>query len=164
MPHVLVRFMAIESEARIPRARRIAVAWTGISLVGALADGMTGIAFFRDAAQAELVRVGRIGVVAIAAIAAVLALDRDNKVMGLVSYAWAGFGAAFGPAMLMSLYWKKMSRAGALASGRCGGTRGGPGRGYAPNASQAGKVPAATSASPPSSSISRSTRAPSLAG
>ena len=54
-------------------------------------------------------------VLLVAVIAILLARDPDNKVLGLVSYAWAGFGAAFGPVILMSLCWKRMSRNGALA-------------------------------------------------
>ncbi|MFP3361542.1 sodium:proline symporter, partial [Planococcus sp. SIMBA_143] len=41
--------------------------------------------------------------------------DRDSKVLELVSYAWAGFGAAFGPVVILSLFWKRMTRNGALA-------------------------------------------------
>ncbi len=181
MPHILVRFMAIERADRIPRARRIAVAWTALSLFAAIGVGLTGIAYFhgqniqdsekvfiyliqqlfhpipagfclaailaaimstadsqllvctsvitkdiyrtflyREAEEKELVLVGRLSVIVIAAIAAVIALDSTSKIMDLVSYAWAGFGAAFGPAILMSLYWRKMSTAGAI-SGILGG-------------------------------------------
>ncbi|MEX1236917.1 MAG: sodium:proline symporter, partial [Pseudomonadales bacterium] len=63
----------------------------------------------------ELVIVGRITVLMIAVIATVIALDPDSKVLGLVSYAWAGLGASFGPVILLSLYWQGMSRDGALA-------------------------------------------------
>lgn len=69
----------------------------------------------KDASQEELVRVGRFSVVAIAVLATVLALDRDSKVLDLVSYAWAGFGAAFGPVIILSLFWRGMTRNGALA-------------------------------------------------
>ena len=62
-----------------------------------------------------MVTVGRIAVVAVAAIAILLAFDRESTVLGLVSNAWAGFGAAFGPVILLSLFWKKMTRWGALA-------------------------------------------------
>src|SRR3546814_1849435 len=44
-----------------------------------------------------------------------LARDPDSKVLGLVSYAWAGFGAAFGPVVILSLFWQRMTRNGALA-------------------------------------------------
>jgi len=56
----------------------------------------------------------------IAVVAAAMAFDPESKVMQLVAYAWAGFGAAFGPAMIVSLYWKRMSTAGAIA-GMVGG-------------------------------------------
>ncbi|MBE5721925.1 MAG: sodium:proline symporter, partial [Clostridium sp.] len=45
----------------------------------------------------------------------------ENRVLGLVSYAWAGFGAAFGPVMLMSLFWKRSNKWGALAGMVSGG-------------------------------------------
>ncbi len=182
MPHIIIRFMAIENEKAVPKARRIAVAWTAVSLIAAIAIGWVGIAYFhgqgiedsekvfihlirhlfhpipaglclaailaaimstadsqllvctsiitedfyrtffkRDALEKELVFVGRIAVIVIAVIAALMAFDSDSKVMGLVSYAWAGFGAAFGPAVLLSLYWKKMSTAGAIAGMLSGG-------------------------------------------
>ncbi|MES9860464.1 MAG: sodium/proline symporter PutP [Candidatus Thiodiazotropha sp. LLP2] len=75
----------------------------------------------RKASESELVIVGRLAVVTIAGIAFLLAMDRDNKVLDLVSYAWAGFGAAFGPAVLLSLYWRGMNRWGALAGILTGG-------------------------------------------
>jgi sodium/proline symporter len=77
--------------------------------------------FRRDAGRAELLWVGRGAVLAIAALAFALALDPSNKVLDLVSWAWAGFGAAFGPAIILSLYWPRMTRAGALAGIIVGG-------------------------------------------
>jgi len=77
--------------------------------------------FRKDASQKELVMVGRLAVVGIAIIALILARDPDSSVLGLVSYAWAGFGAAFGPALILALYWKRMSRNGALAGILVGG-------------------------------------------
>ena len=68
-----------------------------------------------NATNEELVMVGRIGVVVLSIIALVLAMSPDSSVLGLVSYAWAGFGAAFGPAIIISLYWRGMNRNGALA-------------------------------------------------
>lgn len=64
----------------------------------------------------ELMMVGRLGVLAIAVIAGVVALNPDSSVLSLVSYAWAGFGAAFGPVVLLSLFWKQYSRNGAIAT------------------------------------------------
>jgi len=72
-------------------------------------------AFLRKgASQRELVWVGRGMVLLIALIAIGIASNPDSKVLGLVSYAWAGFGAAFGPVVLISLLWKRMTRNGAL--------------------------------------------------
>ncbi|MES9811299.1 MAG: sodium/proline symporter PutP [Candidatus Thiodiazotropha sp.] len=75
----------------------------------------------KRASEAELVVVGRLAVLSIALIAFLLALDRESRVLDLVSYAWAGFGAAFGPTVLLSLYWKGMNRWGALAGILSGG-------------------------------------------
>ncbi len=185
MPHILVRFMAIDSIDSIPRARRIAVAWSGISMLAAISIGIIGIAYFnldgiepladkervfmtmmqtlftpipagiclaailaaimstadsqllvctsaitediyrtffrRDASEKELLIIGRLSVVVLAAVALYIALDGGTEVMGLVSYAWAGFGAAFGPAILLSFYYKKISSAGAITGIVAGG-------------------------------------------
>lgn len=181
MPHILARFMAIESVERISRARRIAITWVGLSLAASLAIGFTGLAalpepladsetvfitlvrtlfhpalagiclaavlaaimstadsqllvctsvvtedfyktlYRRDATEEELVTVGRISVIVIALVSMVMALDQNSKVMGLVSYAWAGFGAAFGPTILISLYWRRMNQKAALAGVLAGG-------------------------------------------
>ncbi|SDX12253.1 sodium/proline symporter PutP [Marinobacter mobilis] len=180
-PHILARFKAIRSEADIPMARRIAVIWSGMGLLGALLVGFAAIGYFetpledgerafmllvdalfhpviagillaailaavmstadsqllvsssalaedfykalfrREASQGELVWVGRFAVMGIAIIACILAFNPDSKVLELVSYAWAGFGAAFGPALILSLYWKRMTRAGAVAGIIVGG-------------------------------------------
>jgi sodium/proline symporter len=74
-----------------------------------------------DAGPAELVWVGRLAVLGLAAIAIFLAMDPQRKVLELVAYAWAGFGAAFGPTILLSLYWGRMNRLGALAGILVGG-------------------------------------------
>ena len=72
-------------------------------------------AFLRkDASQKELVWVGRLMVLGIALIAVVIAANPESKVLGLVAYAWAGFGAAFGPVVLFSVTWSRMTRNGAL--------------------------------------------------
>jgi sodium/proline symporter len=73
-------------------------------------------AFLRPAAgQRELVWVGRATLLAVALLAMALAWNPDNRVLDLVSYAWAGFGAAFGPVVVLSLTWRRMTRNGALA-------------------------------------------------
>ncbi|TVR94632.1 MAG: sodium/proline symporter PutP [Wenzhouxiangellaceae bacterium] len=74
-----------------------------------------------DAGQGELVWVGRAAVIAIALIAFSLAMDPDSLVLELVAHAWAGLGAAFGPVIILSLYWSGMSRAGAAAGMIAGG-------------------------------------------
>jgi sodium/proline symporter len=181
-PHILARFMAAESVAAIPAARRIGMTWMVLCLAGAMAVGFFGIAYFaanpaqaatvtanpervfielsrllfnpwiagvllsailaaimstlscqllvcssaltedfykgflrKDAGQSELVWVGRAMVLLVSLLAIWLASDPDSRVLGLVSYAWAGFGAAFGPVVLFSLFWKGMTRNGALA-------------------------------------------------
>ena len=181
-PHVLARFMAADSLATIPRARRIGMTWMILCLAGAMATGFFGIAWFaahpevagpvnanpervfialsellfnpwvagvllsailaavmstlscqllvcssaltedfykaflrKGASQLELVWVGRIMVLVVALIAIAMAANPENRVLGLVSYAWAGFGAAFGPVVLISVLWKGMTRNGALA-------------------------------------------------
>lgn len=75
----------------------------------------------REASETELVLIGRLAVLTVAAVAFVLALDPESKVLDLVAYAWAGFGAAFGPALMLSLYWKRMTGTGALAGIIVGG-------------------------------------------
>ncbi|OTG64902.1 sodium/proline symporter [Acinetobacter sp. ANC 4470] len=68
----------------------------------------------KNASQKELVWVGRFMVLAIAVLAIGLASNPDSKVLGLVAYAWAGFGAAFGPLIILSLFWKRMTLNGAI--------------------------------------------------
>ena len=181
-PHILARFMAAESLAVIPQARRIGMTWMILCLAGAMATGFFGIAYFAQhpehagpvaenhervfialanvlfnpwiagvllsailaaimstlscqllvcssaltedfyrgflrpaAGERELVWVGRGMVLAVALLAIFLARDPDSRVLGLVSYAWAGFGAAFGPVVVFSLFWERMTRGGALA-------------------------------------------------
>lgn len=182
-PHILARFKAIRSPAQVPAARRIAVTWTALTLIGATLVGLVGSAYLneplhgaetetvfmvlvsllfhplvagillaailaaimstadsqllvassalaedfykalfrRQAGQRELIGVGRAAVVLIAVAATWLALDPDSQVLELVAYAWAGFGAAFGPALLFALYWSRMNVAGALAGIVVGG-------------------------------------------
>jgi sodium/proline symporter len=66
--------------------------------------------FLRPAASdRELLAVSRAAVVIIALVALFIASDRESRVLDLVSYAWAGFGAAFGPVIVFSLFWRKMT-------------------------------------------------------
>ena len=69
----------------------------------------------KNASEKRSLTVGRIAVVVIAVIAFLIALNPDSSIMGLVSDAWAGFGAAFGPVMLLALFWKRSNWQGALA-------------------------------------------------
>lgn len=69
----------------------------------------------KNASQQELVWVGRLMVLMIALLAIWMAGNPESKVLGLVAYAWAGFGAAFGPLIILSLFWRRMTLNGALA-------------------------------------------------
>jgi sodium/proline symporter len=184
-PHILARFKASRSNKDLTTARRIAVIWSGLSMIGALLVGVVGLVYItntggdvladgekifmllvnalfhpviagillaailaaimstadsqllvsssalaedfykqvinKDATSEQIVMVGRVGVVLLSVIALVLAMTPDSSVLGLVSYAWAGFGAAFGPAILLSLYWSGMNRNGAIAGIIVGG-------------------------------------------
>ena len=69
----------------------------------------------KNASQKDLVWVGRLMVLMIALLAIWMAGNPESKVLGLVAYAWAGFGAAFGPLIILSLFWRRMTLNGALA-------------------------------------------------
>ncbi len=69
----------------------------------------------KECSEQEAVNVSRICVLLVALVAIYIASDPDSQVLGLVSNAWAGFGAAFGPLILLSLTWKRMTGAGAVA-------------------------------------------------
>lgn len=78
--------------------------------------------FFRKkASDKELVLIGRLSVLVVAVVSLILAYSPNDTILGLVSNAWAGFGSAFGPVMLLSLYWKRMTKWGALAGMLVGG-------------------------------------------
>ena len=96
--------------------------------------GLPGVAYLTGLAEASWTAIGLVvgtylnwlivarGVMlAISAIAAFLARDPDSSVFRVVSFAWAGFGAAFGPVMLMALFWKRSNKWGALAGMLVGG-------------------------------------------
>ena len=69
----------------------------------------------KKASEKKALLIGKIAVVAVAIIAYVIALNPNSSIMGLVSNAWAGFGAAFGPVILLSLFWKRFNLPGAIA-------------------------------------------------
>jgi sodium/proline symporter len=87
----------------------------------AFAQDFYGSLSRRGAGAAELLWAGRLSVLGIALLAFLLALDPESTVLGLVAWAWAGFGAAFGPVVILSLYWSGMTRNGALAGILVGG-------------------------------------------
>lgn len=186
MPHILLRFMAIEDSNKLKLSRRVATAWVVISLIAAVCIGIVGLAMSDagaidtltgSASETIIVRIAdllsqngvlfaiiagiilsgilastmstadsqllasssaisrdivgvifkkglsdkanliiaRIALIAVAVIAVFIARDPSSSVFGIVSFAWAGFGAAFGPVILLSLYWKRSNRWGALA-------------------------------------------------
>lgn len=81
----------------------------------ALTEDIYRVFLRKNASQTELVWVGRIMVLVVALIAIAIASNPEAKVLGMVSYAWAGFGAAFGPVIILSLFWGRMTHGGALA-------------------------------------------------
>ena len=190
MPHILLRFMAIEDENKLKLSRRVASTWVVISMgvaivIGVVGNAMTAAGALEELSDAEtiIVRiatlisqhgplaallagvilagilaatmstadsqllaasssvsqdlacdflglklegkkgmlVARSVMVAISLVAAFLARDPNSSVFRVVSFAWAGFGAAFGPTMLMALFWKRSNKWGALAGMLTGG-------------------------------------------
>ena len=75
----------------------------------------------KNASQDNVMKVSKITVVAVAVLAYLIAWDPNSSIMGLVSNAWAGLGAAFGPTVLMSLFWKRCNLPGAVAGILSGG-------------------------------------------
>lgn len=177
-PHIIVRFMALPDPSGARSARRIAITWMILSLLGAVTGGLVGVAYFaqsdvdlgdpetvmltmsqillhpivagfvlaavlaavmstvssqllvcssalvedlykvvakRPPEPGILVLLGRGGVLVVAVLAALLALDPNGTILELVSFAWAGFGASFGPIILLSLFWRRLTNWGALA-------------------------------------------------
>ncbi len=74
----------------------------------------------KDASDKTVMTVSRVTLLVIALIAMFIAMDEDSVIFSIVSFAWAGFGATFGPLMLFSLFWRRTTRAGAVA-GMLGG-------------------------------------------
>jgi len=179
-PHILARFMGIQSPDAIAKSRVIAMVWVTVTLGCAILVGMIGKAMMPDLADAEtvfmnmltgmfhpviagllmtailaaimstassqllvsassvskdlfatllkiddkdprLVWASRLTVAGIAVVAMIIALNPASSVFGLVSSAWGGFGAAFGPIILFSLFWRRMTRPGAIAGMLAGG-------------------------------------------
>lgn len=192
MPHILLRFMAIEDERKLTLSRRVASVWVVISMAVAIFIGIIGYSMSQSGAldvlsgsdsetliiktaqllsnhgvlaiilagiilagilactmstadsqllaaassisqnilrdvlhlklsQKGMMRAARLTVVGIAIIAVFIARDPNSSVFAIVSFAWAGFGAAFGPVMLCALFWRRTNRFGALAGMISGG-------------------------------------------
>ncbi|GGI12765.1 sodium/proline symporter PutP [Gottfriedia solisilvae] len=81
----------------------------------ALTEDLYRIFGKKNASDKDLVRIGRFAVLIVAIVSLLLSLTPNDTILNLVGNAWAGFGAAFGPAILLSLFWKRMTRWGALA-------------------------------------------------
>jgi sodium/proline symporter len=75
----------------------------------------------KDATDRQVLNMSRITLVIIAIIAVIIAMDENSVIFTVVSFAWAGFGATFGPIMLFSLFWKRTTRQGAIAGMLAGG-------------------------------------------
>ena len=190
MPHILLRFMAIEDPNKIKLSRRVATVWVVISMAVAVLIGIVGMGMVKSGAlpafkdsetiivhvadllskfgvvpallagvilagilastmstadsqllaassaaseniigglfkikldeKAEMI-VARLTLIIISVIGVVIAWDANSSVFGIVSFAWAGFGAVFGPLMLLSLFWKRTNRYGAIAGMVVGG-------------------------------------------
>lgn len=88
---------------------------------GAFAEDLYRGFFRHNAGGKELLWVGRLALLAVAVIAFFVGINPNSLVLGLVAYAWAGFGAAFGPAIILALYWNRMNWQGALAGIIVGG-------------------------------------------
>lgn len=177
-PHIIVRFMALESPAQAKSGRRIGIGWMFLACVGAAATALVGIAQYkrdeaalgnpetvfiglgqllfhpllagfmlaailaaimstissqllvsssalvedlyqafkkRSVGERGSIVIGRVGVLIISVVAAALAWNVNDTILKLVAFAWAGFGAAFGPVVILTLYWKRLTRWGALA-------------------------------------------------
>ena len=192
MPHILLRFMAIEDEGKVTLSRRIASIWVVIAMSVAVFIGMAGLAmthvgavpalegsasetiiveisnllsqnglFFAVVAgvvlsgilactmstadsqllaasssisrdiltgffhvkveEKKLLNISRFSLFVIGVLGVILAWDSDSSVFTIVSFAWAGFGAAFGPVVLLALFWRRSNRWGALAGMIAGG-------------------------------------------
>ena len=81
----------------------------------AISEDFYKVMIRKKAGDRELVWVSRISVIVVAVVAYYIALNPENSVLELVAYAWAGFGSTFGPLLLISLFWKRMTTKGAVA-------------------------------------------------
>ena len=79
-------------------------------------EDLYGVFSSKKLSAAKSLWLGRFGVAIVALIAGLLAWNPNSSILQLVAFAWAGFGSAFGPTVLLSLYWRKLTTQGALAS------------------------------------------------
>ena len=177
-PHIIVRFMALETPQQAKAGRRIGIGWMALACLGAAATALVGIATYRrdtgrlpdpetvfislgqllfhpfvagfmlaailaaimstissqllvsssalvedlyhafnrkELGEKSSVLLGRVAVMIVSVVAALMAWQADDSILKLVSFAWAGFGASFGPVVLLALYWRRLTRWGALA-------------------------------------------------
>src|SRR5699024_5860363 len=89
--------------------------WQWIVTSSALIEDLYKKLLNNTASEKHYVFLGRLPVLGLALVAILLAWPNNESILELVSFAWAGFGGAFGPAVLLSLYWKKITRTGTLA-------------------------------------------------
>ena len=143
-PHILVRFMAIsdskELRVFIIMAESLSspfitgLIWSAVLAAimstasaqllvtaSAVSKDLYNSFFHKNASQKQLLLVSRITVLIVSICSLILASDPDSYIFSIVSYAWAGFGACFGPTILLSLYWKRMTLKGAYAGIISGG-------------------------------------------
>lgn len=80
----------------------------------ALVEDLYKVLLRKDGTDKEYVFFGRMAVLLVSIVAVILAFEQDSTILDLVAYAWAGFGGAFGPVILLSLFWRKMTNWGAI--------------------------------------------------
>ena len=117
VPHLLAGFLLAAILAAIMSTADSQLLVTS----SALTEDFYRVLLRKNASDGELVWVSRLAVVGIAVIAFVIALDPNSSVLDLVAYAWGGFGAAFGPIIILSLFWNRMTRKGAIGGIITGG-------------------------------------------
>ena len=81
----------------------------------ALVEDLYGVFVKKKLSANQSLWLGRAGVAIVAVIATLMALDKNNSILSLVEFAWAGFGSAFGPIVILSLYWRKLTLPGAVS-------------------------------------------------
>jgi len=125
-PHLLARFIAIRDSSEIKRGRVIAFSWAIPAMMStadsqllvtasAISEDLIHKVGKQDLSPEKLLKIGRLSTIVVGIIAFIMACTSTDLVFSLVSYAWSGLGASFGPVLLGIIYWKKITREGALA-------------------------------------------------